>query len=42
MVMDPSNDYDCINEITVASEDMNDHTFIASIVDRDYDEDSVT
>ena len=41
MVMDPSNDYDCINEITVASEDMNDHTFIASIVDRDYDEDSV-
>lgn len=42
MVMDPSNDYDCINEITVASEDMNDHTFIASIVDRDYDEDSVS
>lgn len=42
MVMDPSNDYDCINEITVASEDMNDHTFIASIVDRDYDEDLVT
>ncbi len=38
MVMDPSNDYDCINEITVSSSDMNEHTFLASIVDRDYDE----
>ena len=41
MVMDPSNDYDCINEITVASEDMNKHTFLANIVDREYDGDTV-
>ena len=38
MVMDPANDFDCINEIVIASEDMNRHTFHASIVDKSYDE----
>lgn len=41
MVMDPSNDYDCINEITLSTSDMNDHRFLASIVDKEYDEEAV-
>lgn len=42
MVMDPENDFDCINEITIASTDMNKHTFLASIVDKSYDEEIAT
>lgn len=35
MVMDPANDFDCINDITVAANDFNDHSFLASIVERE-------
>ena len=35
MVMDPINDYDCINQITATA---NDHNFLASLVDKEYDE----
>lgn len=41
MVMDPSNDFDCINEITVSAKDFNQHNINAAIVDRDYDEEEV-
>lgn len=38
MVMDPRNDFDCINEITFSMDDMNEHSVVASIVDTDYDD----
>jgi len=38
MVMDPQNDFDCINEIMVGLDNLNSHTFLASIVDREYDD----
>lgn len=41
MVMDPSNDFDCINEISVSAKDFNQHNINAAIVDRDYDEEEV-
>ena len=37
VVVDPLNDYDCINEITIMAKDMNSHNFLAAIVDKDYD-----
>ena len=33
MVMDPTNDFDCINEITFSSDDINQHAFLATIVE---------
>ncbi len=39
MVMDPANDFDCINQITIAAEDFNGYNFMASLVERD-DEDT--
>ena len=41
MVMDPANDFDCINEISISVEDFNTHNLNATIVDRDYDEKKV-
>ncbi len=38
MVMDPANDFDCINEITISTKDFNQHNINAAIVDREYDE----
>ena len=35
MVMDPINDYDCINQITITTRE---HHFLASLVDKGYDE----
>lgn len=40
MVMDPANDFDCINKITLSSDDFNRHSLAAAIVDVDYDDDS--
>ena len=38
MVMDPSNDFDCINEISFSLEDIGNHSFMASLVETAYDE----
>ena len=38
MVMDPSNDFDCINEITVSTKDFNRHNLNAVIVETEYDD----
>lgn len=35
MVMDPANDYDCINEVVTTFNDMNDCLFLASMVELD-------
>ena len=38
MVMDPSNDFDCINEITISTKDFNQHNLNAAVVETDYDD----
>ena len=35
MVMDPTNDFDCINEITFSGDSLNDHNFVAAVVEGD-------
>lgn len=40
MVMDPSNDFDCINELTVSGAEFNQFTMNAVVVETDYSDDS--
>lgn len=41
MVMDPANDFDCFNEIFFTQEDVSKLSVATSIVDKDYDDESV-